>query len=84
MPDNFSAALATFSAVAIGANYTSIFKMFGCCGVSILTGPPGSCKSEALICALSMAHTNLQQPNHAIISVKNSQQDDDSDVCRCH
>ena len=39
-------------ACIIGANYTSIF-MFGCCGVPILTGPPGSCSSEASKCALS-------------------------------
>ena len=53
MPENFTAAMATMSAVVMGSNYTSILKMFGCCGVPILTGPPGSCKSEATKCALS-------------------------------
>ena len=53
MPENFVAAMATISAVIMGANYTSILKKFGCCGVPILTGPPGSCKSEATKCALS-------------------------------
>ena len=53
MPENFAAAMATIGAVIMGANYTSILKMFGCCGVPILTGPPGSCKSEASKCALS-------------------------------
>ena len=54
MPENFTAAMATTSAVVMGTNYTSILKMFGCCGVPILTGPPGSCKSEASKCALSL------------------------------
>ena len=54
MLENFMAAMATISATVMGANYTSILKMFGCCGVPILTGPPGSCKSEASKCALSL------------------------------
>ena len=75
MPENFTAALGTFSAVVMGANYTSILKMFGCCGVPILTGPPGSCKSEASKCALSLygaheSHTcnNQTMPRHHICS----------------
>ena len=54
MPENFTAAMAIISAVVMGANYVSILKMFGCCGVPILTGPPGSCKSEASKCGLSV------------------------------
>ena len=54
MPENFAAAMATIGAVIMGCNYTNILKMFGCCGVPILTGPPGSCKSEASKCALSI------------------------------
>lgn len=54
MPENFSSAMATMSAVVMGCNYTTILHMFGCCGVPILTGPPGSCKSEATKCALSL------------------------------
>lgn len=54
MPENFLAAMATASAVIMGANYTTILTMFGCCGVPMLTGPPGSCKSEATKCALSL------------------------------
>ena len=58
MPENFTAAMATTSAVVMGTNYTSILKMFSCCGVPILTGPPGSCKSEASKCALSLYGTH--------------------------
>jgi hypothetical protein len=47
MAKNFIAAMATMSAVVMGSNYACILKMFGCCGVPIFTGPPGSCKSEA-------------------------------------
>ena len=54
MPENFAAAMATISVVIMGSKYTSILKMFGCCGVPILKGPPGSCKSEASKCALSI------------------------------
>ena len=54
MPENFTAAMASMSAIVMGASYTSILKMFGCCGVPIPTGPPGSCKSEASKCALSL------------------------------
>ena len=41
MPENFLAAMATMSACIMGANYTSILSTFGCCGVPMLTGPPG-------------------------------------------
>ena len=54
MPENFLAAMATLSACIMGANYTTILSVFGCCGVPMLTGPPGSCKSEATKCALSL------------------------------
>ena len=54
MPENFAAAMATMGATVMGANYTTILKMFGCCGVPVLTGPPGSCKSEASKCSLSL------------------------------
>ena len=54
MSENVTAVMATMSAVVVmGSNYTAILKMFGCCGVPILTGPPGSCKSEATKYALS-------------------------------
>ena len=54
MPENFLAAMATASACVMGANYKAILSAFGCCGVPMLTGPPGSCKSEATKCALSL------------------------------
>ena len=54
MPENFLAAMATLSASIMGANYTTILAKFGCCGVLMLTSPPGSCKSEATKCALSL------------------------------
>ena len=37
IPQNFTAVIAAMSAVVMGANYTSILKTFGCCGVPILT-----------------------------------------------
>ena len=52
MPENFMSAMATMAACIMGASYTSILSHFGCCGVPMLTGPPGSCKSEATKCAL--------------------------------
>ena len=66
MPENFAAAMATICAVVMGSNYTSILKMFACCGVSNLAGPPGSRKSEASKCALSIfgAHESLTCNNH--------------------
>lgn len=54
MPENFMSAMATMAACIMGASYTSILSQFGCCGVPMLTGPPGSCKSEATKCALSL------------------------------
>ena len=51
MPENFMAAIATCSACIMGANYIAILSMFG---VPMLTGPPGSCKSEATKCALAL------------------------------
>lgn len=65
MLENFTAAMATISAVVMGANCVSILKMFGCCGVPILTGPPGSCKSEASKCGLSVFGTH--EPILAIV-----------------
>ena len=69
MPENVVAAMATISAVVMGSNYTYILKMFGCCGVPILTGPPGSCKSEATKCALSPfgAHESLATTRRLLI-----------------
>ena len=37
-----------------GSQLHAILSMFGCCGVPMLTGAPGSCTSEAAECALSM------------------------------
>ena len=54
MPENFLAAMATASACIMGASYTEILSVFGCCGVPMLTGPPGSWKSEATKCGLSL------------------------------
>ena len=68
MPENFAAAMATVSAVVMGSNYTSILKMFGCCGVPILTGPPGSCKSEASL--VHTTHTRATIRRHPPISSK--------------
>ncbi len=71
MPENFMAAMAVASACIMGANYTSILSMFGCCGVPLLSGPPGSCKSEATKCSLALygAHethscNNLTTPSY--------------------
>ena len=54
MPENLLPAAATIASVMMGASYTSILKSFGCCGVPVLHGPVGSCKSEASKCALSV------------------------------
>jgi len=54
MPENFMPAMATIAACLMGANYLSILKVFGCCGVPMLTGAPGSCKSEAAKCGLAL------------------------------
>ena len=54
MPENFMPAMATAAACLMGANYLSILQAFGCCGVPLLTGPPGSCKSEAAKCTLAL------------------------------
>lgn len=66
MPENFLPAMATISTCIMGANYMTILSMFGCCGVPMLTGAPGSCKSEAAKCALSMfgAHETHSCNNH--------------------
>ena len=66
MPENFTAAMATISAVVMGANYVSILKMFGCCGVPVLTGPPESCKLEAS----NVAYRCLVLTNHILAIVK--------------
>ena len=65
MPDNFFHAMATLSACVMGAKYTTILAMFGCCGVPIAVGPPGSCTSEATKCALSLygAHDTHSRNN---------------------
>ena len=59
MPENVLPAAATIASVMMGASYTAILKSFGCCGVPVLRGPVGACKSEASKCALSVfgAHT---------------------------
>ena len=54
MPENFMPAMATIAACLMGANYLSILKVFGCCGVPMLTGALGSCKSEAAKCGLAL------------------------------
>ena len=55
MPENFMPAMVTIAACLIGANYISVLKMLGCCGVPMLTGAPGSCKSsEAAKCGLAL------------------------------
>ncbi len=54
MPEKFMPAMATIAACIMGANYLSILQHFGCCGVPILTGAPGSCKSEAAKCGLAL------------------------------
>ena len=54
MPENFTAAIAAMSAVVMGANYTSILQMFGCCGVPILTGRDYSSGSFILNATLDM------------------------------
>ncbi len=54
MPENFMPAMATIAACLMGANYLNVLRMFGCCGVPMLTGAPGSCKSEAAKCGLAL------------------------------
>lgn len=54
MPENFMPAMATIAACLMGGNYLSILKVFGCCGVPMLSGAPGSCKSEAAKCGLAL------------------------------
>ena len=40
--------------IMMTASYKSVIAKCGCSGVSILYGNPGSCKSEALKCGLSL------------------------------
>ena len=54
MPENVLPAAATIASVLMGGSYTTVLKSFGCCGVPVLRGPVGSCKSEASKCALSV------------------------------
>lgn len=51
--ENFMSAMATIAACIMGASYMAILSFSSCCGVSISTGPPGLCKSEATKCAPS-------------------------------
>ena len=54
MPENFLPAMATISSCVMGAAYTRVIATTGCIGVPMLFGQPGTCKSEALKCGLSV------------------------------
>ena len=54
MPDNSSACLATMASCMMGAAYEPVISHCGHSGVPFLVGEPGSCKTEALLCALSL------------------------------
>ena len=54
MPENFISTMASMAACIMAASYKSVIAKCGCSGVPILYGNPGSCKSEALKCGLSL------------------------------
>ena len=54
MPENFISTMASMAACIMVASYRSVIAKCGCSGVPILYGNPGSCKSEALKCGLSL------------------------------
>ena len=54
MPDNAIACLAAMACFIMGAAYEEVIKHCGHTGVPFLVGEPGSCKTEALLCALSL------------------------------
>jgi len=54
MPDNSVACLATMASCVMGAAYQQIINASGHVGVPFLFGEPGSCKTEAILCGLSL------------------------------
>ena len=54
MPENFISTMASMADCIMAASYKSIIAKCGWSGVPILYGNPGSCKSEALKCGLSL------------------------------
>ena len=54
MPENFVSAMAAMACCMMGASYKEVIKESGCCGVPILYGEAGCCKSEALKCGLAL------------------------------
>ena len=54
IPDNAIACLAAMACCVMGAAYEEVIKHCGHTGVPFLVGEPGSCKTEALLCALSL------------------------------
>lgn len=72
MPDNAIACLAAMACCIMGAAYEEVIKHCGHTGVPFLVGEPGSCKTNALLCALSLfgADHTLQQADNTIIPVQ--------------
>jgi len=54
MPDNSVACLATMASCVMGPAYQQIINASGHVGVPLLFGEPGSCKTEAAQCGLSL------------------------------
>ena len=54
MPDNSVACLATMASCVMGAAYQQIISTSGHVGVPFMFGNPGSCKTEAILCGLSL------------------------------
>ena len=54
MPDNSIACLATMACCVMGATYQEVIRHCGHIGVPFLFGEPGSCKTEAIRCALAL------------------------------
>lgn len=74
MPDNSVACLATMASCVLRAAYQQIINVSGHVGVPFLFGEPGSCKTEAVLCGLSLfgAHdthlmnTRLHRPSSLV------------------
>jgi len=54
MPDNAIACLAAMACCVMGAAYEEVIKHCWHVGLPFLVGEPGSCKTEDLLCALSL------------------------------
>lgn len=54
MPENSVACLATMACCVMGATYQDVVRHCGHIGVPFMFGEPGSCKTEAIRCALAL------------------------------